>query len=81
MLIIEKYIIVLDKLYRCFILGCLNSAFWKGIGSREKHQDSNWANKYSHPLLSGRDHAGMSLAQKEMVEALKVQWKRLWQER
>jgi hypothetical protein len=35
----------------------------------------------SYLLLSGRDHAGMTLTKKEMVEELKIQWKRLWQER
>ena len=32
-------------------------------------------------LPSGRDLIKMSLTQKEMVEELKVQWKKLWQER
>jgi hypothetical protein len=36
---------------------------------------------YSYPLLSGRDLIQMSMPQKEMVEALKIQWKKLWQER
>jgi hypothetical protein len=39
------------------------------------------ANKPSYPLLSGRDLIEMSVAQKETVEELKIQWKRLWNER
>jgi hypothetical protein len=35
MLTIEKYIYVLDKLYRCFIPYCLNRMLWKENGSRE----------------------------------------------
>jgi len=78
----EKFIIVLDKSYRCFILRCLNSALWKERGkSWEKHQKRSWNGKRSHPLLSGRDLTAMSLTQKEMVEELKIQWKKLWQER
>jgi len=46
----KKCIFVLDNLYRCFILRSLNSAFRKRSGSREKHQNDNCANKYSHPL-------------------------------
>jgi hypothetical protein len=78
----EKLIIVLDKSYRCFILRCLNSAVWnEREESREKHRNRSWDGKRSHPLLSGRDFVKLSLTQKEMVEELKVQWKRLWQER
>jgi hypothetical protein len=77
----EKCSFVLDKSYRCFILYCLNSALSKEKGSREKYQNHNENNKHSHPLLSGRDIIKMSLTQKEMVEELKIQWKKLWQER
>jgi len=77
----EKCIFVLDKLYRCFILYCLNSTLSKEKGSREKYQNRNETNKHSYPLLSGRDYIKLSLAQKEMVEELKSIWKKLWQER
>ena len=33
---IEKYIYVLDKLYRCFILHCLYNALQKEKGNRER---------------------------------------------
>jgi hypothetical protein len=46
-----------------------------------ENQNRNGANEYSHPLLSGRDSIQMSLTAREMVEQLKVQWRRLWQER
>lgn len=36
---------------------------------------------YSYLLLSGRDFIEMSLEQKEMVEQLKTEWKKLWHER
>jgi hypothetical protein len=32
----EKWIFVLDKLYRCFILHCLYNALQKGRRSRER---------------------------------------------
>ena len=37
--------------------------------------------KYSYLLLSGRDLIKVSLSQKAVVEELKTQRKRLWQER
>jgi len=33
---IEKYIVVLDKMYRCFILRCLNRTLQKEKGTRER---------------------------------------------
>jgi hypothetical protein len=68
-------------LYRCFILHHLNSALQKEKRSREKYQNYIETNKHSYPLLSGRDIIKMGLSQKETVEALKTQWKKLWQER
>jgi hypothetical protein len=53
----------------------------EGEGEQGEHQNHSWSIKYSHPLLSGRDLIKMSLSQKEMVEALRIQWKKLWQER
>jgi hypothetical protein len=35
-LIIEKYIYVLDKVYRCFILHCLYNTLQKENGSKER---------------------------------------------
>jgi hypothetical protein len=52
-----------------------------GEGEQGENQNHSWAIKRSYPLLSGRDSVTMSLTQKEMAEALKIQWKRLWQER
>lgn len=49
--------------------------------SGEPNKKFKSASKVSLPLLSGRDFITMSLSQKEMVDELKVQWKRLWQER
>jgi len=49
--------------------------------SREQHQNCNRGSNFSFPLLSGRDLVKVSLDQKELVEELKVYWKRLWQER
>ncbi len=37
--------------------------------------------RFSVPLLSGRDFTAVSSPQKDLVEELKVEWKRLWQER
>ncbi len=39
------------------------------------------ANNRSYPLLSGRDLIAMSLTQKETVEEIKTEWKKLWNER
>jgi hypothetical protein len=36
--LIEKYIIVLDKMYRCFILRCLNIAFRKEKENKERNK-------------------------------------------
>src|SRR4030042_1183242 len=49
--------------------------------SREQHQNCNRDSNFSFPLLSGRDLVKVSLDQKELVEELKVYWKKLWQER
>ena len=49
--------------------------------SREQHQNYNRDSNFSLPLLSGRDLVKMSLSQKEMVDELKIHWKKLWQER
>src|SRR5512146_2259562 len=35
----------------------------------------------SYPLLLGRDLLVMAIKQKELVDELKVEWKKLWQER
>jgi isopentenyldiphosphate isomerase len=73
----EKYIIVLDQLYRCFILRGLNNALWKEKGSKKKHQDNECRNTCcSYPLLSRRDFAKMRPNQKEMVDVLKIQQKK-----
>jgi len=77
---IEKHIYILDNLYRCFILPHLNSAFRK-ITERGRRQNHTQHATRSTPLLSGRDCIQLSLPQKEMVEELKTQWKKLWQER
>jgi hypothetical protein len=53
----------------------------KGEGEQGENQNHNWSITYSHPLLSGRDLTKMGLSQKEMVETLRIQWKKLWQER
>ena len=53
----------------------------KGEWEQGENQNRNWSIKRSHPLLSGRDLITMSLVQKEMVEELRIQWKKLWQER
>jgi hypothetical protein len=47
----------------------------------ESHPHQSLFKKYSHLLLPRRDWIHMSLTQKEMVEELKIQWIRLWQER
>jgi len=78
---IEKYIYVLYKWYRLFILHCLNSALSKEKESRKRNQNHNEHSKHSHPLLTGRDIIKMSLTQKELVEELKTTWKKLWQDR
>jgi len=49
--------------------------------SRGQHQNYNRDSNFSLPLLSGRDLIKVSLSQKELVEELKVYWKKLWQER
>ena len=36
---------------------------------------------FSYPLLSGRDFVKVSENQKQLVEELKTEWKKLWQER
>jgi hypothetical protein len=48
---------------------------------RGGHHNGVHVPRYSYPLLSGRDLIKMSLTQKEMVEELKIEWKKLWQER
>jgi hypothetical protein len=54
----------------------------KGVKeSRGEHQNHRCYINCSYPLLSRRDFVNMSLTQKEMVEALRIQWKKLWQER
>jgi hypothetical protein len=69
-------------MYRCFILRSLNISFRKDNGSKgDTKNQRNLDAKDSHLLLSGRDLIGLSLDQKEMVEELKIQWSRLWQER
>ena len=52
---------------------------------KEKRERNN-QNQKSHerlfyPLLSGRDFIAMAPKQKEMVDELKVEWKKLWRER
>jgi len=49
--------------------------------SEEQHQNYCRDSNLSLPLLSGRDLVKVSMAQKELVEELKVFWKKLWQER
>ncbi len=46
-----------------------------------QHQNYNKVSKYSLPLLAGRDLLEVSSPQKELVEELKVHWKKLWQDR
>jgi len=53
----------------------------KGEREQGENQNRSWSIKRSHPLLSGRDLIKVSLTQKEMVEELRVQWKKLWLER
>jgi len=47
----------------------------------KQHQNCTKRSECSLPLLSGRDFIKVSLTQKELVEELKVYWKKLWQER
>jgi hypothetical protein len=51
------------------------------MGVKESTKNKSYYDRRSYLLLSGRDFIGMSLPQKEMVEVLRMQWKRLWQER
>jgi hypothetical protein len=37
--------------------------------------------KNSHLLRSGRDYIDLTLTPKDMVETLRIQWKRFWRER
>jgi hypothetical protein len=78
---IEKHIIVLDKLYRCFILRCLNKAAPKEKRVGREHRHHRCCFELSNPLLSGRDLIKLGMSQRELVEELRVQWKRLWLER
>ena len=52
-----------------------------GRESGEQHQIYDWISMCSLPLLSRRDLLNLSISQKELAEELKVQWKKLWQER
>ena len=52
-----------------------------GDWEQEESTNVNQLKKHSYPLLSRRDCIAMSLTQKEMVEEIKNQWKKLWQER
>lgn len=58
-------------------VGTLNC---KGEWESEKLKKNQTANN-SHLLLSGRDRAGMTTSQKELVKELRIQWKLLWQKR
>ena len=49
--------------------------------SSEEDWYSEDAHRHSYLLLSGRDFIEMSLEQKELVEQLKTEWKKLWYER
>lgn len=62
------------------MLHSLNRAFRRrrGKGAFQSHRTYN---KYFHPLLSGRDSIAMAPNQKEKVDELKIEWKRLWIER
>ena len=51
-----------------------------GVNSGD-HLEADYVSKVAFPLLSRGDLIDMSLPQKEMVEQLKLEWKRLWQER
>jgi hypothetical protein len=46
-----------------------------------EHKNHRQSINYSHPLPSRRDLINVSLSQKEMVETLRLQWKKLWQQR
>ena len=52
-----------------------------GDWEQEESTNVNQLKKHSYPLLSRRDYAAMSTPQKEMVEEIKTQWKKLWRER
>ena len=53
----------------------------KGEGEQRRETNHNCDIEFSHPLLSWRESINLSLSQKETVEELKLQWKRLWKER
>jgi hypothetical protein len=51
------------------------------MGEQGENQNHSQPIKRSNPLLSRRDLIKMSLSPKEMVETLRIEWKKLWQER
>jgi hypothetical protein len=61
----------------------LNKTIQKEKEDKERKQNHSCLSctKYSFPLPSGRVLLNMALHQKEVVEELRIQWKRLWKER
>lgn len=53
----------------------------EGDWEQEEFDNVNQPKTNSYPLPSRRDYRAMSLPNKEMVEEIKTQWKKLWQER
>jgi hypothetical protein len=77
----EKYKYLLDNLARCFIRHRLNSGRYRIKGSGRKDHDHTRASGCSRLLLSGRDCITVVAEEKETVEMLKTEWRRLWRER
>jgi hypothetical protein len=50
-------------------------------GENQNNSWSSWSINDSCPLLSWGDFIKVATSQKEMVEEIRMQWKKLWQER
>lgn len=77
----EKYKYLLDNLARCFIPHHLNSGRYRIKWSGRKDHDHTRISGCSCLLLSGRDCVTAVTEEKETVEMLKTEWRRLWRER
>jgi hypothetical protein len=63
------------------MLYCLNRMLWKEKGEQGENQNQSRSINHSLPLLSGRDSIKVAPSSKELADALKIEWRKLWQER
>jgi len=79
---VEEWRIVLDNCPRFFILHLLNKARLNKTGGKEKTGTAEVvALKFSCLLPSGGDTTVETLADKDTVNEIRTQWKKLWRER